>query len=99
MMEAWAVGSQMRALQGRRVLDTAEGVLVGLRGCDTHAAFRELVCAAQTHGVPVFSMAAALVELATGRADSADISAPVQAAALAEWGRLLDASPRLRPNR
>jgi hypothetical protein len=99
MMEAWAVGSQLRTLQGRRVLDTAEGVLVGLRGCDTRSAFHELVCAAQTHGVPVFSMAAALVKLATGSNDSAEISARAQTAALEQWGRLLDASPRLQPNR
>ena len=99
MMEAWAVGSQMRKLQGRRVLDTAEGVLVGLRCCDTRAAFRELVHAAQTHDIPVFSMAAALVELATGSDDSTDNSARAHAAALDEWGRLLDASPRLQPNR
>jgi hypothetical protein len=98
MMETWAVGSQIRTLHGRRVLDTAEGVLVGLRGCDTRAAFRELVNAAQTHDIPVFSMAAALVELATGSDDSADISPRAHAAALREWSRLLDASPRLQPN-
>jgi hypothetical protein len=97
-MEAWAVGSQMRTMQGRRVLDTAEGVLVGLRGCDTRAAFSELVHAAQAHGIPVFSMAAALVELATGHQDSDDSSPRAQAAALAEWSRLLEASPRLQPN-
>jgi hypothetical protein len=95
MMEAWATATQMRTLQGRRTLDTAEGVLIGLRRCDAGAAFDELVCAAQTHDIPVFSMAAALVELATDNSNSADVSAEAQAAAQCEWGQLLDASPKV----
>jgi hypothetical protein len=97
MMEEWAAATQMRTLQGRRMLDTAEGVLIGLRSCDVDAAFDELVRAARTHDVPIFSMAAALVELATGSDDAADIAADAQTAAQRQWGGLLDASPKLRP--
>src|SRR5689334_21000565 len=96
MMEEWAAATQMRSLQGRRVLDTAEGVLIGLRGCDANAAFDELVRAARNHDIPVFSMAAALVELAAGNDESSDIFADAQSAALREWGRLLEASPKVQ---
>jgi len=96
MMEKLAAASQFRTLQGRRMLDTAEGVLIALRGCDADAAFDELVHAARTHDIPVFGMATALVELATGR-NEADASERAHAAALREWGCLLDASPKLQP--
>ncbi len=90
-IDDWATGSQLQALQGRRVLDTAEGILIGLRRCDTDAAFHELVRAAQTHLVPVFTIASALVELAAGNHQCSDLPAAAQAAARAEWGKLLDA--------
>lgn len=95
MMEEWATASQMRTLQGRRILDTAEGVLIGLRNCDAGAAFDEIVRAAQTHDIPLFRMATALVELATGGDSWAAVSARAQNAAAREWGPLLDASPKL----
>jgi hypothetical protein len=89
MMEEWAAATQMRTLQGRRMLDTAEGVLIGLRGCDAGAAFDELVRTAQTHDIPIFSMATALVDLATRTGHSADIPAEAQSAARREWGALV----------
>jgi hypothetical protein len=97
MMEEWAAANEMRCLQGRRVLDTAEGVLIGLRGCDPSAAFKELLGAAQTHDVPIFSMAAALVELATNRNQLVNASAGAQTAALQQWGELFaDRATRVR---
>lgn len=42
-VDQWAVGSQLKALQGRCMLDIAEGILMGLRRCDTDAAFQETV--------------------------------------------------------
>ncbi|MEW5809698.1 MAG: ANTAR domain-containing protein [Actinomycetota bacterium] len=82
--------------QGRRVLDTAEGILIGLRRCDTDSAFHELVRTAHAHFVPVFTMASALVELATGTAAFSRLPARAHAAAWDAWGSLLDASPRNR---
>jgi hypothetical protein len=89
MMEEWAAANQLRTLQGRRMLDTAEGVFIGLRGCDAGAAFDELVRAAQTHDIPIFRMATALVDLATGTGDSATLADGAQSAAAHEWGALL----------
>ncbi|MBE1552140.1 hypothetical protein GGC64_006227 [Mycobacterium sp. OAS707] len=94
-IDDWATGSQLQALQGRRVLDTAEGILIGLRGCDTDAAFHELVHAAHNHGVPIFTIASALVELAAGNHQCRDLPAAADAAARAEWAQLLAASPRI----
>lgn len=93
-----AAGSRLPAPQGRRVLDTAEGVLIGLRGCDTDSAFHELVRAAQTHVVPIFTIASALVELASGAGEFGDLPGRARSAARDEWGRLLDASPRRARN-
>jgi ANTAR domain len=90
MMEECAIAGQIRTLEGRRVLDTAEGVLIGLRRCDTDAAFQELVDAAQTRGVPVFTIASALVDLAAGGERSTDLPADARVAAIQQWGPLLN---------
>ncbi|WP_111512585.1 ANTAR domain-containing protein [Mycobacterium kyogaense] len=91
--EERAFGSQLRAPQGRRVLDTAQGILIGLRRCDTDAAFQELVRTAHTHVVPVFTMASALVALATGTVHFSRLPERAQAVARDTWGSLLDGSP------
>jgi hypothetical protein len=75
------------SLAARRVLDTAVGILVGLRHCRVDAAFRELIDAAKRHDIAVFAIASALVDLASGvsgprRGDAAD------RAAFVEWDEL-----------
>ena len=73
MMEELATGC--RVLQDRRDLDTALGVLVALRRHRRQEAFDELSRAAHRHRISLFSVASALVKLASGddvlREDSA----------------------------
>ena len=73
---------------GGRILDTAKGILIGLRRCPSESAFHELISAAQRHKMPVFAMAWALVHLANGGETFAQTSADAQAAARDEWGQL-----------
>ncbi len=73
---------------GGRILDTAKGILIGLRRCSSETAFHELISASQRHKMPVFSMALALVDLANGGETSAHISAEAESAARDEWGAL-----------
>jgi ANTAR domain len=68
------------------MLDRAEGVLIALRGCTTHAAFDEIVSASRRHRVPTLSIAAALVALA----QDSSLDDDATAAARYEWGSLLD---------
>ena len=75
-------------LHGGRIVDTAKGILIGLRRCPSAAAFHELLGAAQRHRMPVFAMAWALVHLADGGENSAHISTDAQSAARHEWGEL-----------
>jgi hypothetical protein len=73
--------------QTSRVLDTAVGILVGWRRTSTYTAFRELLSASERHSVPVFALAAALVDLASGDAeDAAPEFTPARLAAEKEWG-------------
>ncbi|WP_082948724.1 ANTAR domain-containing protein [Mycobacterium sp. 1274756.6] len=73
-----------------RTLDVAKGVLVVLRGCDTAAAFEELVAASRRHRLPVFALADALVSMAAGPARTGgQPSAEVARAIEQEWGPLL----------
>lgn len=68
-----------------RALDTAEGVLIGIRRIGTVDAFDELVSAARRHGVSVFALAETLVALASGN----ELPDPAAArAARTEWGAL-----------
>lgn len=73
---------------GGRILDTAKGILIGLRRCPSESAFHELISAAQRHKMPVFAMAWALVHLANGGDQSAQASADAELAARDEWGQL-----------
>jgi len=73
---------------GARILDRAEGVLIGLRRCRVEEAFDEIVTASREHLVPALRVAQALVELAEGR-EPADEDA--RAAARRQWGDLLQA--------
>jgi hypothetical protein len=77
---------------GGRILDTAKGILIGLRRCPSETAFHELLSAAQRHRMPVFAMAWALVHLANGGEHSAHTSADAQLAARDEWGQLFACS-------
>jgi hypothetical protein len=75
-------------LHGGRILDTAKGILIGLRRCSSETAFHELISAAQRHKMPVFAMAGALVHLANGGQKSAQTSIDAESAARDEWGQL-----------
>jgi hypothetical protein len=75
-------------LHGARILDTAKGILIGLRRCPSETAFHELLGAAERHRMPVFAVAWALVHLANGSEDSAHTSGDAESAARHEWGRL-----------
>ena len=74
-------------MEGRRIFDTALGILIGLRRCSSDVAFHELFGAAQSHGFPAFPMAWALVHLAGGGAESAQTLSGAQSAARREWGQ------------
>ena len=71
-----------------RIVDTALGILIGLRRCPSETAFDELFGAAQRHNVPVFEMAWALVRLAGDSAQETPSFMDAQSAARHEWGRL-----------
>ncbi|BBZ39554.1 ANTAR domain-containing protein [Mycobacterium conspicuum] len=70
-----------------RILNTARGILIGLRRCRSDEAFDELHGAAQRHKVPVFAMAWALVHLAGGGEKTTSFG-DAQSAARHEWGEL-----------
>jgi hypothetical protein len=69
------------------ILDTARGILIGLRRCPSHVALDELHTAASRHKVPVFAMAWALVHLA-GDGERTPSFTDAQSAARHEWGAL-----------
>jgi hypothetical protein len=75
---------------GARILDTAEGVLIALRGCTLNQAFVEIVQTAKAHNVSTLSLADALVALAQNQTSHGDDAAFV--AARAAWGHLVDRS-------
>lgn len=79
-----------RTLDGRRVLDLAQGILIGFQRYRTEAAFEELVTVAHKHDVTMSSLAAAVVALATGTTGETDV--PREALAVAElvWGEYLN---------
>lgn len=80
---------------GARILDTAEGVLIALRGCSLNQAFVEIVQTAKAHNVSTLSLADALVALAQNQASQDGDDAALVAAREA-WGHLLD---RVRSSR
>lgn len=91
MTTNWVPAQTLCGPHSGRILDTARGILIGLRRCPSDTAFDELQCAAIRRGVPVFAMAWALVHLAgNGQMTSSFLDA--QAAARDEWGRLFAGS-------
>jgi ANTAR domain len=89
MTADWVPSRVPRDPQSARILDTAQGILIGLRRCRSEEAFEELLVAAQRHRVPVFAMAWALVHLTCGGNESPETFNAEQSAARHEWGRLL----------
>jgi hypothetical protein len=87
MTTEWAPAQLSFDMEGRRIFDTALGILIGLRRCSSDAAFQELLDAAQRHGFPAFPMAWALVHLAGGGPESAHSFSAAQSAARREWGQ------------
>jgi hypothetical protein len=77
---------------GARILDTAEGVLIALRGCSLNQAFVEIVRTAKAHNVSTLSLADAVVALAQDQASQNEQDAAF-GAARAAWGHLLDRAP------
>lgn len=73
------------------LLDTARGILIGLRRCPSQVALDELHSAALRHKVPVFAMAWALVHLA-GDGEKTPSFTDAQSAARHEWGSLFTKS-------
>ena len=74
---------------GARVLDTAEGVLIALRGCSLNQAFVEIVQTAKSHNVSTLSLADALVAIAQTQS-SPDVKDAAFVAAHGTWGHLMD---------
>ncbi|BBX01779.1 hypothetical protein MMOR_27150 [Mycolicibacterium moriokaense] len=71
----------------RKVIDTAIGVLVGLRGCSPDQAFAELVRVVHDSGVGIGTLAAGLVALAGGGSSAG------HAEAFSAWGELVRRRP------
>ena len=80
---------------GARILDTAEGVLITLRGCTLNEAFVEIVQTAKAHNMSTLSVADALVALAQDQASQVEQDAAFDAAR-ATWGHLFAVA---RPSR
>lgn len=87
MMANWVPAQTSYGPNSGRILDTARGILIGLRRCPSHEAFDELHNAAVRHRVPVFAMAWALVHLA-GDGEKTPSFTDAQLAARHEWGSL-----------
>jgi hypothetical protein len=73
------------ARNAARILERAEDLLVTLRRCTIDAAFNEIMSASRRHGLPMVSIACALVALFDNVASDDDASA----AARYEWGSLV----------
>ena len=80
---------------GARILDTAEGVLITLRGCTLNEAFVEIVQTAKAHNMSTLSVADALVALAQDQASQEGQDAAFDAARTT-WGHLFAVA---RPSR
>lgn len=87
MMANWIPAQTSYGPHSGRILDTARGILIGLRRCRSDIAFDELHSAAQRHRVPVFALAWALVHLAGGGEKTSSFM-DAQSAARQEWGQL-----------
>jgi hypothetical protein len=73
---------------GVRILDIAEGVLLGLRRYSVERSFTELIDVARRHALSPFELTAALVAAAGGHSTGNPEAAWVVEQ---EWGRLLRA--------
>ncbi len=87
MMANWVPAQTSYGPHSGRILDTARGIIIGLRRCRSDLAFDELHSAAQRHRVPVFALAWALVHLAGGGEKTSSFL-DAQTAARQEWGQL-----------
>ena len=87
MMANWVPAQTPHGPNSGRILETARGILIGVRRCPSHVAFDELHSAALRHKVPVFAMAWALVHLA-GDGEKTPSFVEAQSAARREWGPL-----------
>jgi hypothetical protein len=87
MMVNWVPAQTSYGPHSGRILDTARGILIGLRRCRSETAFDELHNAAQRHRVPVSALAWALVHLA-GDGEKTSSFMEAQTAARHEWGQL-----------
>ena len=85
--------SQHPRRAGARILDTAERVLIALRGCSLNQAFVEIVRTAKAHNVSTLSLADALVALAQDQTPQ-DREGAAFVAARAAWGTLSAGSGR-----
>jgi hypothetical protein len=74
---------------GARILDTAEGVLIGLRRCSLNQAFVEIAQTAKRHNLSTLSLADALVALAQNQPTD-DLDPTVVATARQAWEQLLE---------
>ncbi len=88
MTAEWQSDGYIAELGSRAALDTAKGVLVGLRRCSPDRAFHDLIDCAHEHRVPVFALAGALVDLATRRQSADWEPGPAHTAAQRQWGHL-----------
>lgn len=91
MTTSWAPAQISCDPNSGRILDTARGILIGLRRCRSGKAFDELHGAAQRHRVPVYALAWALVHLA-GEGEETPSFLEAQSAARYEWGELFSAA-------
>jgi hypothetical protein len=90
-----AASRVIESVHGRRDLDIAEGILIGLRRCDPNAAYHELLDAANRQSVGLMALSAALVELASNQDPSPiHLEGPAHSAAYCEWRDLFE-----RPSR
>lgn len=93
-MANWVPAQTSGGPSSGRILDTARGIIIGLRRCRSETAFDELHSAAVRHRVPVFAMAWALVHLA-GEGEKTSSFTEAQSAARHEWGQLFTGATAL----
>ncbi|OBA62602.1 antitermination regulator [Mycobacterium sp. 1100029.7] len=86
-MANWVPAHNSCGPNSGRILDTARGIIIGLRRCRSETALDELHSAAVRHRIPVFAMAWALVHLA-GDGEKTSSFTEAQSAARHEWGQL-----------
>ncbi len=93
MMADWVPAQVSSGPHGDRIVDTARGILIGLRRCPSETASDELLSAARRHKVPVFALAWALVHLAGDGVKLPHTFSTAQSAARYEWGPLFAETP------